>query len=422
MTTGRRSRIVLLTGNSLCHNPRAMKEASSLARAGYDVHVLGAWLDPDFKARDLRLVEALPFTFTPVLDVTVRGLRNTSRALIMRARKRAAHLAFRVTGRESPKQLGIGIARLLAEAQKLEADLYIAHSEPCLVIAHRLLRAGRRVGVDMEDWFSQDLLPQARRARPIELLRSLERDLLSRGAYASCPSRAMGAALGEEYKCVPPTVIYNSFAWCERETMDASVQDRRTRKLPSIHWYSTTLGPSRGLEDLVAAIPLLKHDAEIHLRGNPAPGFEGWLKAQIPELWCHRIFFHPLVTNDQLLSRVAEHDIGFAGEIRYCRSRDLTITNKIMHYLLAGLAVVASDTAGQREVAEAAPGSVMLYPSGDARALAALLDSLLGSPERMRRARAAALAAAQAHFCWERQEGRLLAGVVRALDRPATRQ
>jgi glycosyltransferase involved in cell wall biosynthesis len=224
----------------------------------------------------------------------------------------------------------------------------------------------------------------------------------------------MGMALAEEYGCSPPAVIYNAFAWSERQALDGSWRDRRNRDIPSIHWYSTTLGPGRGLEDLVAAIPLLKHDAEIHLRGNPAPGFEDWMKTRVPDHCRQKIFFHALVANDQLLSRIVEHDVGFAGEMKYCRSRDLTVTNKILHYLLGGLAVVASDTAGQREIASQAPETVLLYPSGDAQALADVLNSLLASPERMRLAKAAALTAAQKTFCWERQEGALLDAVARA--------
>ena len=45
-----------------------------------------------------------------------------------------------------------------------------------------------------------------------------------------------------------------------------------------------------------------------------------------------------------------------------------------------GLAVVASDTAGQQEVARQAPGAVQFYPSGNARALADVLNALLASP------------------------------------------
>ena len=121
--------------------------------------------------------------------------------------------------------------------------------------------------------------------------------------------------------------------------------------LPCIR-FSQTLGPGRGLEDLIAALPLVKRDAEIHLRGNPVSGFENWLAHRLPEDWRNRIVVYPLVTNAELLSRIAEHDVGFAGEPSLIRSRDLTVTNKILYYLLAGLAVLASDTTGQREVAD----------------------------------------------------------------------
>jgi hypothetical protein len=62
---------------------------------------------------------------------------------------------------------------------------------------------------------------------------------------------------------------------------------------------------------------------------------------------------------------------------------------------------------------------VLLYPSGNARALADVLNSLLASPERLRLAKTAALDAAQKTFCWERQEGALLDAVARALAQPA---
>ncbi|MEA2989892.1 MAG: hypothetical protein QOG83_2603 [Alphaproteobacteria bacterium] len=414
-----KSRIVLLTGNSLCHNPRSMKEATALARAGYEVRVLGGWLDSISKANDLSLIKNAAFEFTPVVDRNLGSKRNEAAWFARRAGRKAAHIVYGLTGWQSPLQLGFGVKRLFREALRLSADLYIAHSEAGLYAACGLARRGMRVGVDMEDWFSEDLLPEVRRHRPLRLLRALERELLLRVAYASCPSRVMSTALAEVHGCTAPTVIYNAFAWSQRPALDGSMSDRRTRDRPSIHWYSTTLGPGRGLEDLLSAVPHLQHDVEIHLRGSPAPGFEQWLRTQVPDHWRHRMFFHSVVTNEQLLPRIAEHDIGFAGEMKYCRSRELTVTNKMLHYFLGGLAVVASDTAGQREVAEQAPGAVLLYPSGNGRALADALNSLLGAPERLALAKAAALDAAQKTFCWERQEGALLGAVAHALAQPA---
>ncbi len=418
MSSIRRARIGLLTSNSLCHNPRVMKAADALARAGHEVVVFGAWLDPAFKARDQRLIESSPFTFTPVLDLTLHGLRAEATRFVERARRKSAQLAYGLTGRPSPLQLGLGVRRLVDAAARQNADLYIAHSEPGLYAARELLRRGCRVGADIEDWFSEDLLPQARRHRPLALLRSLERELLTDGAYGSCPSYAMSAALAREHQCDEPAVIYNAFAWADRQALGETLIDRRDKDIPSIHWFSTTVGPGRGLEDLVAALPLLKCDVEIHLRGNPAPGFDEWIRTSLPDRWRHKVFFHPLVPNDRLLAHIAEHDVGFAGEMKYCRSRDLTVTNKILYYLMAGLAVVASDTAGQREVAAAAPEAVLVYPSGDAAALAETLNTLLASREWLQEAKAAALAAAHATFCWERQEGTLLDAVARALARP----
>ena len=148
------------------------------------------------------------------------------------------------------------------------ADLYIAHSEPALAAARDLQAANRRVGVDMEDWYTEDLLPDDRRRRPIRMLGELERVLLTRGGHATCPSRAMSEALAETYGCAPPAVIYNAFPWSERATCDGMSRDRRERGIPSIHWYSQTLGPGRGLEDLVCALANVRHDAEVHRRSE----------------------------------------------------------------------------------------------------------------------------------------------------------
>ncbi len=414
MTRARRARVAVLSGSSLCHNPRVLKAAGTLARAGHDVVVLGGWLDADVKAQDQRLLPSAPFRFVPVLDAAQSGWRAAAPKFLRRARRKAAHLAHRAIGRESPEQLGYAVAPLLARARETEADLYVAHSEQGLYAAWQLMRQGRCVGVDMEDWFSEDLLPHARRSRPLKLLRFLEAELLRHGAYASCPSRAMSAALAAAYDGIAPIVLYNAFALAERQAFDGRRRDRRDPAVPSIIWYSQTLGPGRGIEDLIAALPFLTSPAEIHLRGRAAAGFDAWIRSRLPQAWQQRVFLHPLVANDELASRVAEHDIGFAGEVPYCRSRDLTITNKMLHYLLGGLAVVASDTAGQREVAQQAGGAIALYEPGNSRSLADVLEVLLKSRENLRRAKHAALQAAEQTFCWEKQEPTLLGAVALA--------
>jgi glycosyltransferase involved in cell wall biosynthesis len=403
--------IAILAGGHLCHNPRVIKEAAALQDAGYQVEVFGGWVDPQLKVRDQELMANLKFKFRPLHDLT----EQPALRLGLRMRGRLAGILHKSTGCENRWQLGYAVSALRKAAGRSQAALLIAHSEPALWAVAQLQKQKAesrkqnfRLGVDMEDWFSEDLPPQARSRRPVKLLHRLERELLCHSAHTSCTSRAMSRGLASEYGCRPPTVIYNAFPWADRQSCDGQTKDRQDLKLPSLHWYSQTLGTDRGLGDLFDALPFVRHEAEIHLRGKPGPGFENWLRSRLPSEWQNRVFIHELVSNEELLSRIAEHDIGFAGEMKHSRSRDLTVTNKILHYLLAGLAVVASDTAGQREVAEQAKGAVRVYPSGNPQALAVELNALLASRQELQSAKAAALAAAEQSFCWERIAPKLL--------------
>jgi glycosyltransferase involved in cell wall biosynthesis len=408
--------VVILTGSHLCHNPRVIKEGETIAESGYEVLILGGWSDPILKERDKKLLKSLRVKFSAVMDNTERTIPR----LRARMRNKLGSITHRISGLNNRWQLGHAYANLRRAAFHQKADLYIAHSEPAMAVAVDLLRFGERVAVDMEDWYSEDLLPEARWKRPIDLLRSLEGELLTRGAYASCPSHVMSEALVRQFGCPPPVAIYNAFPWFERRSLDGKLKDRRDREVPSIHWFSQTLGPGRGLEDLVSALPLISYPVNIHFRGIATPSFETWLGNCLPEFWRSRIFIHGLVPNDELLSRIAEHDIGFAGEMKYCRSRDLTVTNKILQYLLAGLAVVASDTLGQREIAEQAPDAVLLYPAGNAAALAARINTLLSRPEMMQCAKSNALRAAETLFCWELEQNVLMARIRSVLHRKGT--
>ena len=415
--------VILLTANPLCNNPRVIKEATALAQAGFQVTVLGAWLDAGLKHRDQILLQTLPFNYTPVVDWTLDGVTVKLQRLLARVRNKVGALTFQATGIGNAWQFGYAHGALLRAARAMHADLYIAHSEAGMLVGSKLLKDGCRVGLDMEDWFSQDLSPSARRQRPVKMLCQLEEHLLKNGHHSTCPSKAMSAALAIAFDVTPPRVVYNAFPLADRSGITLEPHDRRNHQLASVHWYSQTIGPARGLEDLFAALPHLRTPIELHLRGKPVQGFDEWLAEQVPPAWRDHVHVHDTVANDVLLARIAEHDIGFAGEMTFCKSRDLTVTNKILHYLLAGLAVVASDTAGQREVADLANAAtaaegvapVVLYPSGDFLALAAQLNQLIESKDRLHRAKEAALAAAKQVFCWEYQVPVLLKSVQAAL-------
>lgn len=407
------AKILILIGAHLCTAPRPQKEAETFANAGHDVTVAGFWFDPELVKRDCQLASNKKWRFEPIIDYQpTQRLKH----LGIRLQGRLAKEAFQRFGIFSPVLLGYGAKAMLKFARKAKADLTIVHSEAGLWVGNHLLDEGLRVGVDFEDWFSEDLLPAARNARPIVHLKKLESRLARDCNYCLTTSYALASTLAEAYQVEQPTVIYNTFPWAERKQIDNQQHDRKNIELPSLHWFSQTIGPGRGLETLFQALPHLKIPLEIHLRGNCSESTRQWLKLSVPDRWQDAIFIHPTVPNQELLSRIAEHDIGLALELKDILSRNLTITNKLFQYLQAGLAIIATDTTGQREIISQNPEVGSLIPSENPIALAQAIEGLLCNPEKLANAKATALKIASEKFCWEKQIKNLSQALLKALS------
>ena len=411
------ARVLILTSAHLCRNPRVLKEASTLGTAGYDVTVLSISTQQRFEQMDVELARELPFRRATV-DATASTTRQRRLAtFVQRSATWSARWLCRGFRMQSVHALGPAHA-LLAGARAHAADLTIVHNELAIWAAGALVREGRRVAVDMEDWHSEDLLEADRRGRPVELLRRAESFALNACAYSSVPSMSMGAALVAACRCPPPIVLRNSFALQSRSRTHRSAPEEP----PAFIWFSQTIGPGRGLEPFFLAWAQTKNPSCVHLLGEERAGYRNRLLTLIPPARRALVHFHRLVTPGELPLKLTEFDLGLALEQHKPLSRDLTITNKLLQYLNAGLAVIATDTAGQREILRAAPSCGILVQSNDTPRFAQQLDDLLGNRTRLRACQQAARAAAVTEFSWEHEAPRLLAAVERATTATALRQ
>jgi glycosyltransferase involved in cell wall biosynthesis len=395
-------KILILSTTNLCRNPRVLKEATTLGTAGYDVTVLTLSVGARFEPLDAALMRGAPFR-----RIVLSGVPS----VLDRVGTRFARWLRSTMGLELARALG-PVGAIRGAAQKLSADLTIVHTEIPLWSAKSLIQAGRRVAVDMEDWHSEDLLAADRSTRPLSLLRRAEAFALRHARFSMATSHRMAEALTEAYECPQPLVIRNSFP-----LQSVSRLSRPLEGPPRFVWFSQTIGPGRGLEHFLSLWAATRHPSEVHLLGDEQPGYRERLLSSLPPGRRGDLHFAPFVAPGELPARLAEFDVGLALEQTTPRNRDVTITNKILQYLNAGLAVVATDTAGQREVMDAAPGAGILLPPNDADASdSRILDALLGDPARLRAMQQAARAAAEREFCWERESPRLLAAVATALS------
>lgn len=400
-------RILIVSGAALSRNPRVLKEAETLVGAGHDVTVLTLRNHAAAEGFDREIMANAGFKRI-VLDVAAAPGASAAHVFLRRLKASGARWAARRFGHESIETIGPA-GELLALARRQPADLVIGHTELGLWVAARLLAEGRKVAADFEDWHSEDLPPAERAGRPLRLLQETEAMLLRRVAFATTTSLALAEALRQTYGGLKPDVISNSFP------LQPAPREEPPGDPPAFLWFSQTLGPGRGLEEFIASWNRMAAPSRLVLIGEDRGNYREALHALVPAPRRHLLEFSALVAPGELPALIARHDIGLALETTVSRNRDLTITNKILQYLNAGLAVVATPTAGQREVLARAP-EAGVFLEANPIINAAVLDRLVQDRTGLQTRQRAARRLAETHYCWENESPVLLGLVHRALS------
>lgn len=413
--------ICIVTPNYLSSTPRVVKEADALWDAGFDVRVAFTqgnleWL----RQHDEILLAEKPWRWSAVGWSPFRERE----VWLYRKTKLRFHLARRLPlvlyryGRLAEYAEG-RMYRELARLSVLEsADLYIGHYPDGLAAAAYAASHWRaKLGYDVEDLYTEHLDQGEKGVRQRMRVRILEERYLPRCSHVTAASELIADEMTRRYRIARPAAIHNVFPLAERNALDGQIKDR-IGSSPSLYWFSRYIGLGRGIEDAIRAASLFKQKVQIHLRGAVSDEVRQPLLALARECGVEKqLYFHPPVPPTELLSRTVEHDVGLALDYPVNLNMKLTVTNKTLFYLVAGLVIAATDIPGQRYVMETCPDAGFLYPPGDYQSLADHLNKLLGDPQQLKLAKQAALRAAQERWSWERESPRLIQAVWHGLER-----
>ncbi|GAA4328292.1 hypothetical protein GCM10023149_32240 [Mucilaginibacter gynuensis] len=402
--------VVIISQSHLCRNPRVYKEATALATAGYKVSIITTIYADDLLQQDVELLKGTGIQYLYAADLRHKSYRN----MRLRLLRRISVNLVKWLGWQLPSALGYAIRGYFSLINKLPADIYIAHQELPLYIGCQLLRKGKRVAFDIEDWYSEDLLPSAQKQRPIALLKQLERFALKNGTTVYTTSQAMAKALAGAYQTPRPAVIYNTFNG--KVANPIRYKDRVDLSRPSLFWFSQTLGPGRGIEILLEALTLVQQPVELHLRGNCSEAYKILLFALMERCTQHQLYLHGLVGADELNERIQEHDIGLALEPNDPPNKNLTASNKLFQYLVNGLPAIISPTLGQLEVARLAAASVFIATGFSADVLAHTINGILASPQIFEQAREA-LPCVIKFINWNAEQHKLVQLIAQAIEK-----
>lgn len=343
--------ICIISHQHLCRNPRVLKESIALTQNGYEVTIITSIYNRALLMEDQNLLDNHKIKYLPYNKLINKNFSSYKSRICNKLGR-----LINKFGLENKWALGYSPNSCLKMALQQHADLYICHQELPTYIGTVLLKQGKKVAFDFEDWYSEDLLAMARTHRPQKLLAKIENFALHHASICYTTSLAMANAMATRHNTKTPEVIFNSF-----EAFNGSYANKKQTETIKLIWISQTVGPGRGLEKLVQAMNAINHvPLVLHLRGDVASAYKETLKANLTNNQ-HSIKFLPLIPNDEIEKDLLNFDVGLALELNTPLSRDLTITNKIFHYLAVGLPVIASATQGQLSLKEDFADGISLF-------------------------------------------------------------
>ena len=409
--------ICLLTPGQPSINPRLVKEADALVEAGHDVRVLCSHMVSWADVADRNLLAKRKWTCSYV------GGNNGS---LLYAWTRLRHGLVRRFAGSSSGDSGLGVRALTrvtpelsAAAVQCRADLYIAHYTGALAAAGQAAKQnGSSVAFDAEDFETGYYDLKSGPQKIDRLLEDVERRYLQECRYVTAASPGIASAYHVKYGIPMPTTILNVFPLADRPLAFRTTSPTGPLRL---YWFSQTLGPGRGLEDVIRAMGRLRDcRLELHLQGFARPKHRQYLQevaiaAGVPD---QTILFHPPVEPGELIRSVAEFDVGLALEQPESVNRRICLTNKIFAYLLAGNAIAATTTAGQRGILETIGEAGFLYEPGDIDALARGLRNWSQDRAMLQRARQESWLWGTHRFNWETEKRKFLQVIEGVLAKP----
>lgn len=372
-------RILMLVATAVANDARVMREATTLAEAGHDVHIVGRSVPSDFAppagvtVSSVGASSALRREGAPSL-----GDRNLPLAV------RAARWALLPTHRQSSFRRWADGA--VADAQSRDFDVIHAHDFTALRPA-ATLAAAHGVGYvyDAHEFWSG----MARSYRPTPLL-----DIRERRTEAELGGRAVaritvGTGLAAQLQRV--------FGWDDvmvvRNTFPTLTEPLELPAAPTRLLYAGRLGAHRDLETLAAASR--RSPVPIRLMG---PADETWLRS----FDRGSLEILPSVEHDEVERDLAASGCSLVTLAAAGRNHLLAQPNKLFQAIRVGVPLIASDL-GELAHTVRKYDLGALYRPGDPASFIAATRAVLADYSR----HVAAVRAAQHALSWEADAHRL---------------
>lgn len=394
--------VVMLVSNNLAIDARVRKEATSIAEAGYDTHVVGVGTEipEDLVQAPYTLHLAEPLykgkSLLPRLgrEDVWKPLRVLTNLTVTRHRQKRYNEEF-----NSSTDLSYHARRPEMEsvALALKPDIVHCHDLDTLYAGHQIAqKTGALLVYDSHEIYLElhflhpMLKPQ---------YAQIEADIFPKIDGFVTVSPAIGRILTEKYSTdIEPVVLYNGGT----HYVDAVTP---VAELPRL-FFQGAFATDRNNLELIQAMAHLKGKATLTLQGW-GPDEEEFTRL-IKELQLEEtVFVIPPCGPLEVVESASNYDIGVINSKCIDENFKNTLPNKLFDYMCAGLAIASTDLPPIKEIIEEHDCGIA-YEQRGIEHTARVLEELISDRERVARMKQHSLDAAPI-YVWAAQGKKLQA-------------
>ena len=369
-------KICVVTSHDISE-PRGVRHAIAAKRAfpNSDVTFLYYQSGPDLKIRSVLPILQKNGIVCRILIFPTRA-KSPVGWLVRKLITRMARTFYSITGvihQAMFSERTIGLTRIL---KSTPSDAFIAHNfetlKPAAIAAQH---HGAALVFDCMEFYSD--MGDSQSIEVSAAITDIEARYLPQCQLVISSSPEVSEAYAESYGIYLPLAAYNSPP-IVREL------PKRKGKTLNLYWRNGVIGfGQRGLDDILSAMARLPTDVHLYLQGHLGHDGGVALRQRIAELdLSAKVSILPPHPPGDAVKSAAQFDIGLCLERKGPRNHDLTVSNKMLDYHMAGLAVIAADLPGLASVLKQSGGG-LLYEPGNVEALFAAVDALRGEPSQL---------------------------------------
>lgn len=407
-----RYHVALVTSAQPSANPRLVKEAKSLLQAGYFVSVIWCPISPWADNFDKNI-----FKDYQEINWVQAGYHSTSQPLgyfYARIRQKVWQVIYKIIGNyfdAAIKSLVLYSQELTSLALQQKADIYIGHNLGALPPISKASKRHKAKSIfDFEDYHRGESHENSLQTKRVIDVENKYIPLISSVTTAS-PS------ISNTYKKIFPDKLIITINNCF--PLEYAIDS--VKEIPQIplklFWFSQYVGLERGLQTVFHAMSNFSSDQiTLTLLGKATDDVKEYFYALRDKVGLKKLqvnFLKP-VPETEILKIAAMHHIGLASEPGRDQNNNLALSNKIMLYILAGNALVMSDTIAQKEFYKNYPSIGLLYVKEDIVDLTKAFLFYIENPSALNEHRSNSLDLSKKKLNWNQEQNVFLDNVNRS--------